>query len=235
MPDIVYQIGRPGMSAVKCVVPAVQRLIDDGIADAGRVGLCGHSWGGYETAYIITQTRLFAAAVAGAPVVDMISAYNGIRWSTGLPRQFQYERTQSRIGGSLWEYPERFLENSAIFHLPNVVTPVLIMFGNNDGAVPWWQGVEYYLGMRRLGKPAVLLEYKDEGHGLRGKANQEDYTRRLMEWFDHYLKGTPPAEWIQGQTVPSPLDDAPLAPAPAPPPPAVIPTPVASVSGDPGR
>jgi acetyl esterase/lipase len=213
MPDIVYQIGRPGLSAVKCVVPAVQRVIDDGVADPARVGLCGHSWGGYETAFIITQTRLFAAAIAGAPVANMTSAYNGIRWSTGLPRQFQYERTQSRIGGSLWDYPERFVENSPIFHLPHVTTPVLIMFGNNDGAVPWWQGLEFYLGMRRLGKPAVLLEYKDEGHGLRGKANQEDYTRRIQEWFDHYLKGTKAAEWIEGPTSPSPIEGAPNPPS----------------------
>lgn len=205
LPDIVYDIGRPGMSAVKCVVPGVQRLIDLGIADETRVGLCGHSWGGYETAFIITQTRMFRAGIAGAPVINMTSAYNGIRWSTGIPRQFQYERTQSRIGGTLWEYPERFIANSGIFHLENVTTPVLIMFGNNDGAVPWYQGIEYYLGMRRLGKEAVLLEYKDEGHGLRGKANQLDYTKRIHEWFDHYLRGSPAAAWISGPPLPTPL------------------------------
>jgi dipeptidyl aminopeptidase/acylaminoacyl peptidase len=204
-PDITYQIGRPGASSVKCVVPGVQKLIDRGITDKERVGLCGHSWGGYQTAYIITQTRLFAAAISGAPVVNMTSAYNGIRWSTGLPRQFQYERTQSRIGGSLWEFPERFIENSPVFHLENVTTPVLIMFGNNDGAVPWYQGIEYYLAMRRLNKEAVFLEYKGEDHGLRRRPNQEDYTKRISDWFGHYLKGHPKADWMLGSTAPEPL------------------------------
>lgn len=208
-PDIVYQIGKPGASSVKCVVPGVQKLIDRGIADKNAVGICGHSWGGYQTAYIITQTRLFAAAISGAPVVNMTSAYNGIRWSTGLPRQFQYERTQSRIGGSLWEYPERFIENSPVFHLENVTTPVLIMFGNNDGAVPWYQGIEYYLAMRRLNKEAVFLEYKGEDHGLRRRPNQEDYTRRITDWFDHYLKGAPKAEWMAGPSTPPPLPPLP--------------------------
>jgi dipeptidyl aminopeptidase/acylaminoacyl peptidase len=208
LPDVVYQIGRPGPSAVKCIVPAVQKLVDLGITDAARVGICGHSWGGYETAYIITQTRIFAAAIAGAPVVNMTSAYNGIRWSTGIPRQFQYEQSQSRIGGTLWDYPELFIENSPIFHLRSVTTPVLIEFGNNDGAVPWYQGIEFYLGMRRLGKPAVLLEYKDEGHGLRRRPNREDYTKRTLEWWDHFLKGAPAADWIGGPSLPKSLEGA---------------------------
>ena len=214
MPDITYQIGKPGMSSVRCVVPGVQKLIEMGVADPARVGLCGHSWGGYETAYIITQTKMFAAAVSGAPVVNMTSAYSGIRWSTGLPRQFQYERTQSRIGGSLWEYPERYIENSPVFHLEDVETPVLIMFGNRDGAVPWYQGIEYYLGMRRLGKQAVFLEYKDEDHGLRRKPNQQDYHDRIMAWWDHYLKGVKPADWIVGPKAVDRLGDTgPVVPA----------------------
>ncbi len=206
LPDIVYELGRPGLSAVKCVVPGVQKLVDMGLSDPKRVGLCGHSWGGYETAYIITQTTLFKAAVAGAPVVNMTSAYNGIRWESGLPRQFQYERTQSRIGGTLWDYPERFIENSPVFHLDHVQTPVLILFGNEDGAVPWYQGIEYYLAMRRLGKPAVFLEYDQEGHGLRKPANIADYTMRLHAFFDHYLKDAPAPDWLQGTDHPKPLE-----------------------------
>ena len=206
-PDIIYDMGHPGDSSVKCVVPGVQKLIDLGITDPKRVGLCGHSWGGYETAYIITQTKLFSAAIAGAPVVNMTSAYNGIRWSSGLPRQFQYERTQSRIGGSLWEYPERYIENSPVFHLENVTTPVLIMFGNNDGAVPWYQGIEYYLAMRRLDKEAIFLEYQGEDHGLRRKPNQEDYTKRITEWFAHHLKGADEPEWMVGEPDVDPLPE----------------------------
>jgi dipeptidyl aminopeptidase/acylaminoacyl peptidase len=195
-PDIVYDIGHPGDSSVKCVLPGVDKVVDMGIADPDRIGLIGHSWGGYETAYIITQTRRFAAAVAGAPVVNMISAYNGIRWSSGKPRQFQYEQTQSRIGGSLWQFPERFVENSPLFHLERVTTPVLILFGDNDGAVPWYQGIEYMLAMRRLGKKAVFLQYKGEAHGLRREWNKKDYDQRVMQWFDHYLKDVKPADWI---------------------------------------
>ena len=170
--------------------------------------------GGYETAYIITQTKMFKAAISGAPVVNMTSAYGGIRWSTGLPRQFQYERTQSRIGGSLWEYPERYIENSPLFHLENVVTPTLIMFGNRDGAVPWYQGIEFYLGLRRLGKECVFLEYKDEDHGLRRRPNQQDYHKRIMQWWDHYLKGVAAPEWIVGPKSVEPLGDTePMVPA----------------------
>ncbi len=195
-PDIIYDIGHPGPSSVKCVLPGVEKVVDMGIADSDRVGLIGHSWGGYETAYIITRTRRFAAAVAGAPVVNMTSAYNGIRWQTGKPRQFQYERSQSRIGGSLWEYPERYVENSPVFHLEKVKTPVLILFGDNDGAVPWYQGIEYMLAMRRLGKQAVFLQYKNEAHGLRKEHNKKDYDRRVLEWFNHFLKDAKPAKWI---------------------------------------
>lgn len=195
-PDIIYDVGHPGPSSVKCVLPGVEKVVDMGIADSDRIGLIGHSWGGYETAYIITRTRRFAAAVAGAPVVNMTSAYNGIRWQTGKPRQFQYERSQSRIGGSLWEYPERYVENSPVFHLEKVKTPVLILFGDNDGAVPWYQGIEYMLAMRRLGKKAVFLQYKNEGHGLRKEHNKKDYDRRVLEWFNHFLKDAKPAKWI---------------------------------------
>ncbi|MFQ6037432.1 MAG: prolyl oligopeptidase family serine peptidase, partial [Candidatus Aminicenantales bacterium] len=114
LPDIRFDVGHPGFAATKCLVPGVQKLIDIGVADPKAIGLHGHSWSGYQTAFVITQTNIFAAAVAGAPVSNMTSAYSGIRWGSGLARQFQYEKGQSRIGGSLWEYPERYIENSPV-------------------------------------------------------------------------------------------------------------------------
>ena len=127
----------------------------------------------------------------------MISAYDGIRWGSGMPRQFQYERTQSRIGGSLWEYPLRFIENSPIFMADRVTTPLLMVHNDADDAVPWYQGIEYYLALRRLEKEAYLLNYNNERHGLTKRANQKDYAVRMQEFFDHHLKGAPKPAWME--------------------------------------
>lgn len=197
MPDIVYTIGHPGQSALKCVLPAIQAVVDRGFVDEKAIGIQGHSWGGYQIAYMITQTTRFKAASAGAPVANMTSAYSGIRWGTGLPRQFQYERTQSRIGGSLWESPMLFIENSPVFRANQVKTPLLMLHNDNDDAVPWYQGIEYYLALRRLGKEVYLFNYNGEPHGLRKRVNQKDYTMRLQQFFDYYLKGATKPEWME--------------------------------------
>ena len=197
MPDIVYTIGYPGQSALKCVLPGVQAVVDKGYVNENAIGIQGHSWGGYQIAYMVTQTNRFKAAAPGAVVANMTSAYSGIRWGTGLPRQFQYERSQSRIGGSLWEYPLRFLDNSPIFRADRVETPLLMIHNDEDDAVPWYQGIEYFLALRRLGKEAYLFSYNGEKHGLRKRINQKDYTRRLQEFFDHFLKGAPAPEWME--------------------------------------
>ena len=197
MPDIVYTIGYPGPSALKCVLPGVQAVVDRGFVNEDAIGIQGHSWGGYQIAYMVTQTNRFKAAAPGAVVANMTSAYSGIRWGTGLPRQFQYERSQSRIGGSLWEYPLRFLDNSPIFRADRVETPLLMIHNDEDDAVPWYQGIEYFLALRRLGKEAYLFSYNGEKHGLRKRINQKDYTRRLQEFFDHFLKGAPAPEWME--------------------------------------
>ncbi|MBE0557917.1 MAG: S9 family peptidase, partial [Proteobacteria bacterium] len=196
LPDVRYELGRPGFSATKCVVPGVQKLIDMGIADPKAIGLHGHSWGGYETAFIITQTDIFAASIAGAAVGNMTSAYSGIRWGSGMARQFQYEKEQSRIGGSLWEYPERFIENSPVFFADKIRTPLLLMHGDDDDAVPWYQSIELYLALRRLGKDCIFLQYRDEPHHPRKYPNKLDYAIRMKEYFDHYLKGEPAPAWI---------------------------------------
>src|SRR5829696_3282605 len=197
MPDIVYTIGYPGPSALKSVLPAVQAVVDKGFVNEDAIGIQGHSWGGYQIAYMVTQTNRFKAAAPGALVANMTSAYSGIRWGTGLPRQFQYERSQSRIGGSLWEYPLRFLDNSPIFRADRVETPLLMIHNDEDDAVPWYQGIEYFLALRRLGKEAYMFTYNGEKHGLRKRINQKDYTRRLQEFFDHFLKGAPAPEWME--------------------------------------
>jgi dipeptidyl aminopeptidase/acylaminoacyl peptidase len=196
-PDIIYTVGYPGPSALKCVLPAVQAMVDKGFVDEKAIGIQGHSWGGYQIAYMVTQTNRFRAAAPGALVANMTSAYSGIRWGTGLPRQFQYEHTQSRIGGNLWEYPMRFIQNSAVFQADRIQTPVLMLHNDADDAVPWYQGIEFYLALRRLGKEVYMFNYNGEPHGIRKRPNQEDYTMRLQQFFDHYLKGAPMPEWMQ--------------------------------------
>jgi len=196
IPDIPYKIGYPGESAVNAIVPGVTQLIDKGFVDKKRVGIIGHSWSGYQTAYIITRTNLFAAAEAGAPVSNMTSAYGGIRWGSGLSRMMQYEKSQSRIGGSLWEYPNRYIENSPLFWADKIQTPLLMMHNDNDGAVPWYQGIEMFVAMRRLGKPAWLINYNGEEHGLRKYQNRKDWAIRLQQFFDHYLKDAPAPVWM---------------------------------------
>ena len=197
LPDVHYTTGQPGPSAVKSIVPGVQSLIARGFVDPAAVGIAGQSWGGYQTAYIITQTKLFAAAVPNATVANMTSAYGGIRWASGRSRTFQYEHTQSRIGGSLWEYPERYIENSPLFYADRVETPVLMMHNDADGAVPWYQGIELYIALKRLGKEVYLVNYNGEGHNPTKRANQLDIDRRMQQFFAHHLLGEPAPSWMR--------------------------------------
>ena len=196
VPDIKYDLGLPGPSAYDCIMPGVQAVISQGGIDAENMAIQGQSWGGYQVAYLMTRTNLFKAAGAGAPVVNMTSAYGGIRWGTGMSRMFQYEQTQSRIGGTLWEKPLYYLENSPLFTLDRVNTPVLIMHNDADGSVPWHQGIEMFMGLKRLNKPAWLLQYNGEDHNLVQRKNAKDLSIRLSQFFDHYLKGAPAPLWM---------------------------------------
>ncbi|MCB0665613.1 MAG: S9 family peptidase [Saprospiraceae bacterium] len=196
-PNIEYKIGYPGESAYDAVVSGTQAVIDMGFVDADRVGLQGHSWGGYQIAHIITKTDMFACAESGAPVVNMVSAYGGIRWGSGMSRMFQYEHTQSRLGATLWERPDLYLENSPIFNLDKVSTPVLILHNDEDSAVPWYQGIEFFVAMRRLNKPAWLLNYNGEPHWPLKWQNRLDFNRRLFQFFEHYLKQAPMPVWMK--------------------------------------
>ena len=195
-PDISYETGHPGASAVEFVNSGVEALKKNAWVDAAHIGIQGQSWGGYQVAYLITQTNMYAAAWAGAPVANMTSAYGGIRWETGVNRQFQYEKTQSRIGATLWEKPELYIENSPLFQLPKVKTPVMIMSNDADGAVPWYQGIEMFTALRRLGKPVWLLQYNGEAHNLVQRQNRKDISIREQQFFDHFLKGAPMPVWL---------------------------------------
>ena len=201
IPDIVYTTGQPGPNAYDCIVPGVLSLLDRGYVDRDRLGIQGQSWGGYQTAYIITRTNLFRAAEAGAPVANMTSAYGGIRWETGISRAFQYEKTQSRIGGTLWDKPMNYIENSPLFYANQIQTPLMMTHNDADGAVPWYQGIEMFSALRRLNKPVWMLVYNGEGHNLTQRHNAKDLSIRLYQFFDYYLKDAPMPIWMkEGRT-----------------------------------
>jgi dipeptidyl aminopeptidase/acylaminoacyl peptidase len=195
-PDIHYKTGQPGQDAYNYIVSGVRYVASRGFIDTTRLGLQGQSWGGYQTAILVTMTNMFKAAWAGAPVANMTSAYGGIRWESGVNRQMQYEHGQSRLGVSLWDKPEVYLKNSPLFHLKKVKTPMVIMSNDADGAVPWYQGIELFTAMRRLGKPVWLLNYNGEAHNLVERKNRRDIQIREQQYFDWQLKDAPAPQWI---------------------------------------
>ena len=195
-PDIVFRPRDPGVSVVDSVVPAVRHVIDTGMVDGAKVGIVGHSWGGFDSVYLATHTEVFAAAVAGAPITNLVSNYGNHHWTSGIAETDHIETGQQRMEVPLYEDLQAYIRNSAVFRAHQMTTPLLVMFGDNDGTVHWHQGVELYNIARRAGKNVVLLQYGGEDHSLRRKANQIDYHHRIFEWFDHYLKGAPAAAWI---------------------------------------
>ncbi|HVG13320.1 MAG TPA: prolyl oligopeptidase family serine peptidase [Chitinophagaceae bacterium] len=195
-PDIVYKTNDPGISAVDCVVPAVEEVLKTGMIDKDKLGLMGHSWGAYQTSFIITQTPMFKAAIAGAPLTNLISMSNSIYWNTGTPDAKIFETSQGRFDGPWYERMEAHMRNSPMYQAANIKTPLLVAFGDKDGAVDWHQGIEMYSTMRRMQKPHIMLVYADENHGLAKKENQVDYQKRQKEYFDHYLLGKPAERWI---------------------------------------
>ena len=198
-PDITYKINDPGMSAVWCILPGLEAAVATGVVDKTRVGLHGHSWGGYQTSFMVTQSSAFKAAIAGAPLTDMISMYNLIYWNTGGGNMSIFESSQGRFTTSPVDNPEAYIRNSPVFHARNVKTPLIILHNDKDGAVDFTQGIEYFNQLRRLQKPVVMLQYKGENHGLRVPANMRDYAVRMKEFFDHYLQGKPaPQWWVDG-------------------------------------
>ena len=202
VPDIPYKTGAPGQSALSAIVPGVNTIVSRGYVDPKRLGIQGQSWGGYQVAYLVTATDMFAAAEAGAPVSDMFSAYGGVRYGTGVLRQMQYEHGQSRIGGTPWDSFVNYVDNSPVFHADSIHTPLMIMSNDKDGAVPHTQGIEFYSARRRLGKPCWMVVYNEEDHNLVQRKNRKDLSIRLSQFFDHFLKGAPMPVWM-AQGVPA--------------------------------
>lgn len=198
VPDIHYTPGIPGESCYNYVCSGAEEMCRRyPWIDKDRIGIDGQSWGGYQTAYLVTRTDMFACAGSGAPVANMTSAFGGIRWESGDSRQGQYEMGQSRIGRNLWEAPELYIQNSPLFHADRVKTPLLIMHNDQDGAVPWYQGIEMFMALRRLQKPVWMLQYNGESHNIRARKNRKDITVRLQQFFDYYLKGDPMPRWMK--------------------------------------
>jgi len=196
IPDIHYLTGQPGKDAYNSIVSGTYSLIEKGFINKDKIGIQGQSWGGYQVAYLVTQTDLYACAMAGAPVSNMTSAYGGIRYGSGQSRMMQYEEGQSRIGGTLWESLPEYIENSPVFYADRINTPLLIMHNDGDGAVPFTQGVELFVAMKRLGKPAWLLNYNGEEHNLKGRANCKDLSNRMTDFFDFYLMDAGNPDWL---------------------------------------
>lgn len=196
MPDIVYKVNDPGMSSVWCVLPAIKAAIATGVVDKDSIGIHGHSWGGYQSSFLVTQTDIFKACVTGAPLTNMISMYSSIYWNSGSANQPIFESSQGRFTGGYWENIEAYTRNSPVYYAKNVKTPLIILHNDKDGAVDWNQGIEYFNTLRRLGKSVIMLQYKGENHGLRKPANQKDYYTRMREFFDHHLRGKPAPKWL---------------------------------------
>jgi dipeptidyl aminopeptidase/acylaminoacyl peptidase len=195
-PDIVFRPREPGVSVVECVEPAVKKAVAMGVADGARIGVVGHSWGGFDASYLATHSNVFAAAVAGAAITNLVSNYGNHHWSSGIAETDHIETGQQRMEVPLYEDLQAYIRNSAVFNVHNMKTPLLLEVGDNDGTVHWHQGVELYNIARRAKKNVVMLAYGGEDHGLRRKANQMDYQRRILQWFGHYLKNEPAAPWI---------------------------------------
>ncbi|MCO6148959.1 prolyl oligopeptidase family serine peptidase [Flavobacterium sp. NRK1] len=197
VPDIAYQIGSPGYSAADCVTSAARHVIDLGYADSKAVGLLGHSFGGYETDFIITQTDMFAAAVAGAAIADLPSSYLYASANYLKPNFFHYEYSQLRMGSSLFDNFPGYLANSPVYHAQKVSTPLLSWTGENDAQVHRFQSMEFFLALRRVGKEHILLVYPEQGHALSGTAQQEDLSEKVEQWFGYYLKNEQQPSWIK--------------------------------------
>ena len=198
MPDITYKLDDPGRSAVWCVVPAVKAAIASGIVDSANVALQGHSWGGYQTSFITTQTNIFKTAIAGAPLTDMVSMFSSVYWNSGNTNQGDLHLEPGAVPVELRDaIPMRTCATRPTASPTNLKIPFMILHNDRDGAVDFNQGITYYNTLRELGKDVVLLEYVGENHGLARPINQKDYAVRMLEWFDHFLQGKPAPDWMQ--------------------------------------
>ena len=201
-PDIVFTPRQPGVSVAECVTAGVKQVIQTGLVDPARVGVVGHSMGGFDASFLATHTDgVFAAAVAGAPITDLVSYYGDHHWGQGIAETDHIETGQERMVVPLYEDFQAYVDNSAVFGAHSMTVPLLLEAGDVDGIVGWHQSVELYNIARRAGRNVVMVAYMGEDHGLRQKKNQIDYQRRILAWFGHYLKGEPAEAWIiEGQS-----------------------------------
>jgi len=196
MPDILFRPREPGLSVQECVGAAVKKVIEMGVVDPKKIGIMGHSWGGFDTTFLATHSDLFAAGVAGAPITDLVSNYGNHHWSSGIAETDHIETGQQRMQVPIYDDLDAYIRNSAVFNVKNMKAALLIEVGDSDGTVFYHQGVELYNIARRAGKEVVLLVYAGEDHGLRKKQDQMDYQRRIFAWFGHYLKDEPAPAWM---------------------------------------
>ncbi len=200
-PDIVFRGRDPGISVLEALQPAVRAVTSRGLVDSTKVGLVGHSWGGYEAAFVPTRTNMFAASVAGAAITNFLSFAGAIHWTPGIAEFDHWETGQARMDVPFWEDMEAYLRNSPAAKVNELKTPMLMEVGDADGTVDWHQGIEFYNFARRAGRDDfVMLVYPGEDHGLRKKENQIDYHRRINQWFGHWLKGEPAPAWMLNGT-----------------------------------
>jgi dipeptidyl aminopeptidase/acylaminoacyl peptidase len=196
LPDLVAQPENIGEAVTDCANAAVKKVLEKGIIDPSKIGLIGHSFGGYETSQIITQTDIFAAAVAGGGITDLTSLYLTVSQNSGKPDMWRFEKEQWLLAKTPVEAPSLFQKNSPIYNADKVKTPILIWAGKDDKQVDVRQSIEYYLILRRLGKKTVMLLYPDEDHVIFKTLNQNDLSSRIKQWFDYYLKDDLSAQWI---------------------------------------
>lgn len=188
MPDIKYTVGAPGESILDCVESAVNSVKEMGIVETDHIGLIGHSYGGYETCLLLTKTSMFAAAVAGASVTNMLSSYLSINTITAVKMDWRYESQQYRMASTPFENLEGYIKNSTVTNASKITTPLLSWSGKDDNSVDWRQSIELHLALRRLQKRNVFLAYSNQGHILTDQLAQFDLTTRIKEWFNYYLK-----------------------------------------------
>lgn len=188
VPGIPLAVGTPMRDHADAVLPGLDRLIDDGIADPERMGVFGHSYGGYGTLALLVQTDRFSAAVASAAQGNMAGTFGQLA-ADGTVRTWWAESGQGRMGTTPWDDPQRYIENSPLFYLDRIRAPLLLLHGAEDRAVPISLAGEIFVGLQHLGRTVTLARYEGEGHTWPSwrTPNKTDYWQRTLDWFDKYL------------------------------------------------
>jgi len=196
LPDIVLEKGNPGISATDCVLAATKKVLEMGLVEQDKIGIIGHSFGGYEAAFIATQTSMFATAIASGGITDLNSFYFTVNQRSGKPDMWRFQSEQWNMGKTPYEDPISYYNNSPIMQAEKITAPVLLWTGKSDMQVDAHQSYEFYLALRRLGKKCIMMLYPNESHVLTDAANQKHITLKVLEWFDYFLKNNQDKKWI---------------------------------------